>query len=189
MELGLDVLHREIGALHEPEAHGCATARDSRHGPLAQLLRHRVRVREVRLEDEPRDQSPQFGLVEHGAEHGRRQCKVAVLLHVEVHELRWSRPPRLEQQRTDCIGELDHCLVERQHVEMGADRRQLHGHRVDVGSAQSFEDELTTMVRLRIAQDRLAEHIHDRPPSRCPADRHVTCELGVPGGDHHTGAL
>ena len=51
MELGLDVLHREIGALHEPEAHACATARDSLQRPLAQLLRHLVRVREVRLED------------------------------------------------------------------------------------------------------------------------------------------
>ncbi len=49
-QLGVDVLHREVRALHDADAYGRAAGGAARGGPFAQLVQHGVRVGEVGLQ-------------------------------------------------------------------------------------------------------------------------------------------
>ena len=81
----------------------------------------------------PASQSRNSRLVEHAREGVDRQVQVAVLLHVEVdeHGRRLGRGDVVHGAQA--IGDALELVVEGEHVEVGAQGRDLHRHVVDVG--------------------------------------------------------
>ena len=88
-ELGVDVLHRQVGTLDQADLDVAATLLTARRRPLDELVEHGVGVGKVGLQHEARGEAGEFRFVEHPAERLDRQLEVAVLLHVEVDEDRW----------------------------------------------------------------------------------------------------
>ncbi len=137
MELGLDVLHRQVGALHEAHLEPpAARARDGR-APTRRARRARRASRAGRPAGRCRRRGRgRPGVVEGAAERRRREVEVAVLLHVEVDELRRSRLARDEVEAAQPVGDRGDRRLERQRIDVARDGGDLDRDVVDVGPAQ-----------------------------------------------------
>ena len=85
-ELGVDVLHRQVGPLDEAHLDRRPAAAVALGAPLDEAVDDVVGVGEVGLQDDAGPQVVVGRLVEHGREGVDGQVEVAVLLHVEVDE-------------------------------------------------------------------------------------------------------
>ena len=90
-ELGVDVLHRQVGALDEAHLDGRAAGAMALGDPRQQIVDDVVGVGQVRLQHDPRRKLGEPGSSSTRAEGGDGQVEVAVLLHVEVDEHRRPR--------------------------------------------------------------------------------------------------
>ncbi len=88
VHLGLDVLHREVRALHHAHLDASPAASSSSVGPLTERAGDAASVGKVCLEHDTGVEVLQLRLVEQSLKRGDGQVEVAVLLHVEVDELR-----------------------------------------------------------------------------------------------------
>ena len=88
VHLGLDVLHREVRALHHAHLDASPAASSSSVGPLTERAGDAAGVGKVCLEHDTGVEVLELRLVEQSLKRGDGQVEVAVLLHVEVDELR-----------------------------------------------------------------------------------------------------
>ena len=188
-ELGIDVLHRQVGTLDEAHLHGRAAGAMARGDPRQQIVDDVVGVGQVRLDDDPRRKLGEPRLVEHGTEGGDGEVEVAVLLHVQVDE---HRRPRAGGDVVDGLQagrDARHLVVEGEHVEVGAQRRDLHRDVVDVGPAHPIAQRVEPCRGLVVAEDGLAEQVDvDGEAVGLPvAD--MASERRVRGGDDHAARL
>src|SRR5580700_7753852 len=91
MHFGLDALHREVGTLHEPDPDWCATTVLAGGSKFEELVEGTMGIGKVGLKCYPRAEVDEFLLGEDAAEKLEGEVEVAMLLHVEVHELGWAR--------------------------------------------------------------------------------------------------
>ena len=188
-QLGLDLLHPEVGSLHQPNPGPRATGGPAPAGPGDQLVEHGVGVGEVGLQRHAGREVLELGFVEHLLEGGQGQLQVPVLLHVQVDELRRRRGRRQPEEGPEPGDDPLDRVAEGQHVEVGAQRRDLHRHAVDVGARQPQPDVAEPHRGLVVAEDGLAEEVHvDVHPLGSPP-RHVTGERRILGREDHTAHL
>jgi hypothetical protein len=88
VELGIDPLHREIGALHQPHLDLPSGAAMSLGGPFGEPLQSRGGSREDMPAARSRPGGRELLLVQQAHEGSQGQIEVLILLHVEVDELR-----------------------------------------------------------------------------------------------------
>ena len=136
-ELGVDVLHRQVGALDEPDLdRRPAGARGGRR-PTPAGGRGRRGCRGGRPAARCRREVAVRRLVEHGRERVDREVQVAVLLHVEVDEHRRRLGGGDVVHGAQAVGDARQLVVVGEDVDAGAEGRDLHRHVVDVGAADA----------------------------------------------------
>ena len=113
VQLGFDRLHCQIGALDDPHLDPAARPSMSFERPLSQLAGHPAGVRQIGLQHDPGVEPFERRLVEHETESSHRQVEIAVLLHVEVDELRRIERRRGAVERAQPLGDASHRLVKR----------------------------------------------------------------------------
>ena len=182
VQLGLDLLHREVGALDEAHldartACGLASLRES-----DEPLQRRERVGQVGLQDDAGLEPVELLLGEHPLEDLERQVEVAVLLHVEVDELVvvLGSEPVERAQPVEAAG--DRALgVPRD--DLAHERGDLDRDVVDVGTLEQPAGAVGATRRLVLAEDGLAEEVDVEPEALLPRGGEVPAEGGVAGVD------
>ncbi len=159
MLLGVDLLHREVGALDDAHLDRRTACGDSTDCPLPEALDHVVGVGEIGLQHDARRHATVRRLVEHAHERLDGQLEVGVLLHVEVDERRRRRRDGGVVDAPQGGADALDGVLERVHVEQGADRRDLHGDVVDVGTLQRGDHPRDALLCLGVGEDRLAEDV------------------------------
>ncbi len=155
----VDLLHREVRALHDADLDGRAARRAPLLRPCRQPLEAGERVGEVRLQHDPGLEVLQLRLVEHAREHLDREVEVLVLLHVEVDELGGRRLRRQLVQRGQALDDLVDGLVERPHRQLRDDARHLDGDVVHVVAGEQLARAREAARGLLLAEDGLAEQV------------------------------
>ena len=152
----------------------------ARDGPGGEGPLHAVRVGQVGLEHDPGAERQELRLVQHLAERGHRQVEVAVLLHVEVDELRRDPPVGVAVpmpggravERAQPLGDARHRGAKGDQIDLAEDGRDLHRDVLDVVAGEQREVGLQAARRLRLAEDRLAELVEVQPqPARRRSSR------------------
>ena len=87
MHGGLHLLHRQVGAFHQAYLDARAALLHAFLRPGAQLHLFLPGIRQIGLKDDPGFQMHEFLFHQGALERLRRQVKVPVFLHVQVHEL------------------------------------------------------------------------------------------------------
>ena len=154
-------------------------------GPLTQLTSRAEHVGEVRLQHDAGIEVHELGFVEHAPEHRDGQVEVAVLLHVEVDELRRIEGCRHAVQLAKTLTDALDRVVEGERADAGADRRDLHRHVAHVVAPQACEHHVEPAARLGVADDRLAEHVQVAPHALLPTSGQVIGQLRVVGRKDH----
>ena len=170
----VDALHRQVRALDDAQLDRRAAAAPARDGPCGEGPLHAMRVGQVGLQHDSRAQGQELRLVQNLAERGHREVEVAVLLHVEVDELR--RDPSVgvavpmaggrPVERSEPLGDACHGRAKGDEIDLAEDRRDLHRDVLDVVASEQREVRLEAARRLRLAQDRLAELVEVQPHAR-----------------------
>ena len=155
VQLGLHLLHREVGALDQPHLEPGVPGPSAGDG--RQLVERVGRVGQVRLQHDPHRRLAQRGVRREPLEHPDRQGEVAVLLHVEVEERAVRRGRQVQRPQP-----LDHP----RDRAFGVPRGQLAGHGgdldrhvVDVGPLDEGGDPGEPRGRLPLPQDRLTQQV------------------------------
>ena len=182
---GLDALHGQVGALHDAHLDRRAAAGPALARPRGEGALHAVRVGQVGLEHDARAQGQELRLVQHLAERRHREVEVAVLLHVEVDELRRDPPVRMAVpmprrrpvERAQPLGHARHRGAKGDEVDLAEDRRDLHRDVLDVVAGEQGEVRVQAARRLRLAEDRLAELVEVQPDARAAALVQVAPEV------------
>ncbi len=190
VQIGLDPLHREVGALDDAQLDRRAPALAPREGPGHERPLRAVRLRQIGLQHDAGRQGVELVLVEHLAERGDGEVEVAVLLHVEVHEL-GRHPPvrvaivmplRLAVEGAQPVLHHLHGVAERGEVDLARHRGDLHRDVLDVVAGQQREIRLEPPRRLGLAQDGLAELVQVETDARGAALGEVAAQVRVLAG-------
>ena len=187
VQIGLDPLHGQVGALDDAQLDRRASAPDARHRPGHQHPLRAVRFRQIGLQHDAGRQRLELVLVQHLAERGHGQVEVAVLLHVEVHELRRDAPVRvpvvmalrLAIERAESLLHDLHGVTERGEVDLARHRGDLDRDVLDVVAGQQREVGVESARRLRLAQDGLAELVQVEPDAVGPPLGQVAAQVRV----------
>jgi hypothetical protein len=183
----VDGLHREVGALDHAHLDRGPSGVDPGRGPVGEPLQGAEGVGQVGLQHDAGLEAAQLRLVEEAREDRDRQVEVAVLLHVEVDELRLRRAGGQLVERGQLLDDALDGLVEGPHRELTDDRRDLDRHVVDVVAGQQGPGAREPVLGLGAAEHGLAEQVQvqARPVSSDRGDGGA--ELGGPGvGDEVT---
>ena len=162
VDRGVHVLHRQVRALHDAHLDRRPAGGPPHGRPLLQLLHRAERIRKIRLQHDPGLERPELRLVEQSREHRDRQVEVAVLLHVEVDELRAAgclRPRRELVERRERADDLLHGLVERPHRQLADHAGHLDRDVVHVVAGEEVVGALEAPTGLVLAEDSLAEEV------------------------------
>ena len=153
--------------------------------PRGELPLDPVGVGQVGLEDDARAERQELRLIQYLLERRHREVQVAVLLHVEVDELRRDAPVGmpvavargLAVERAEPLGDPPHRRAEGDEVDLAEDRRDLHRDVFHVVAGEQREVCGQAPRRLRLAQDRLAELVEVEPHPRPAPLLEVTPEV------------
>jgi hypothetical protein len=198
VERGVDPLHGEVGALDDAHLDRRPAAADALGGPGGEGLLHRERLGQVRLEHDAGREVVELRLAEDLAERGDGQVEVAVLLHVQVDELRRAAPvgvPVLVAERVPVQGAqpLLHALdgvAERDQVDLAEHRGHLDRDVLDVLAREQREVGVEAARRLALAEDRLAELVEvQADPRLAPRGQVVAQLLLLAGQDQRLGLV
>ena len=118
VELGLHLLHREVGALDESDLDGRAPRGVALIRPRDESVECGVGVGNVGLEHDARGHLRELRLVEHADEGLDGELQVAVLLHVEIDEGPVSLCDAVE--RGQALGDPSERVLPGEHIEIGA---------------------------------------------------------------------
>ena len=116
---GLDTLHRQVRALHEPHADAGPTCRDPLASPGGQLLKRAERIGVIGLQHDACLKGVQLGVGEHALEHRHRDIEIVVARDVERDQLRLRGRRGQPIQRRDPLHEMLDGLVEGPQVRIG----------------------------------------------------------------------
>ena len=144
VECGIDPLHFHVGTLHDPDRHGFTAGGHPPSGPLADPSLPAERVGHIRLQRDPRPHplEPRPG---QGAHEGLgRERQIAILLHVEVEQLRHPAAIRRGEgrPRSGAVEGLQAVAEPGERVRAGdwqdlrVDRRDLDRQHLDVGGLE-----------------------------------------------------
>ncbi len=144
VQIGLDPLHGEVGALDDAQLDRRTPVLDARHRPGRQRPLDAVRLRQVGLQHDAGGERAELVLVQHLAERGDGQVEIAVLLHVEVHELGRDPPVRvlvvmalrLAIERAKPLLHDLHGVAERGEIDLARHRGDLDRDVLDVVASQ-----------------------------------------------------
>ncbi len=117
-------------------------------------------------------------------EHGDGEVEVAVLLHVEVDELRCRRRGSGPVQRRQPLDDAIDCLVERPHRQLAGDRRHLDRHVVDVVAFEQLAGAFESLVGFAVAEHGLAEQVEVEADAALAQLRERAVELARGRVDH-----
>ena len=158
-------------------------------GPAAQLLQPGDRVRQVGLENDARPGPLVALLAQDLTKHGQGQIEVPVLLHVQVDEL--LRPVAVGQvvQPAQAGGDPVNLGVEGEHVELRADRGDLHRDVVDRRLGEDRLDPAQAGFGFVLPEDRFAEHVDVHPDALAPAAGDVPGQPAGRGRQYDAGHL
>jgi hypothetical protein len=144
-------------------------------------------VGEVGLQHDAGFEVLQAGLVEDAREGRDRQVEVAVLLHVEVDELRlalsFGSGGELVE-RSELLDDIGHRLVERPHRQLAHDAGHLDRDVVDVVAGEEVAGALQTVPRFALAEHGLAEEVEVQAVAALAQLRDRGAELGGRGIQH-----
>ncbi len=177
VDRGVDVLHGEVRALHHAHLDRGAARRAARDRPRGQLLHRAERVGQVGLQHDAGLEAAQLRLVEQRGEHRDGEVEVAVLLHVEVDELRRGALRGELVERRELRDDLGDGLVERPHRELAHDARHLDRHVVDVVAGEELVGAAQAAVGLVLAEHGLAEEVEVEAVARLAERRDGGAEL------------
>ena len=152
-------LHRQVRALDHPDLDVRAAAGTAMHRPLGEALQRIERIGQVGLQDDAGFEAGEPGLVEDAREDRDRQVEVAVLLHVEVDELRLRRRRRELVERCETRDHPLDGLVERPHGQLRGDGRHLDRDVVDIVARKKGARALESAGRLLLAEHRLTQKV------------------------------
>ena len=162
----LDVLHREVRALHEAHLDAGSPVDHAVLRPGGELLEGRERVGEVGLQHDPGLETGEPRILQDPREDGDREVEVAILLHVEVDEGAVCR--RRHVQREQPLHDPVDDLVEAPHRDAADDGGDLDRHVVDVRTPDELMDAVEPPLRLRLAQHGLTEEVEVQTRPRLP---------------------
>ncbi len=120
VQFGLDLLHRQVGALDQADLDRCAASSMTCIGPGDEPVERSMGVGDVGLQDDAGGHVEELRLIQHADEGLDRQVEVAVLLHVEVDEGPVSPGDPVESR--EALGDAGERVVPGQDVEVGAQR-------------------------------------------------------------------
>jgi hypothetical protein len=126
-----------------------------------------------------------------------RDREIAVLLHVQIDELRRLRavgagealPAGRAEQALQAVAERRDRLLSGQRGDLREDRRDLDGHHLDVGVLQRGEIAFEASLGLRLPEQRLAKEVHVHAHAFVPAGAQVAGQQLRLGRQHHIGGL
>jgi hypothetical protein len=189
VDLGVDPLDGEVGALDDPDLDRPPTAPVTLLGPGAEVGEHGGRIREVGLHHDAGVEVDELVLAEDATEGRDGQVQVVVGLHVEVHERRRDRGAGCSVQGAKSLREHVDGAVERQRVDLRVDRGDLDRDVVDVRPGDGREDRLEPVPGLVLAEHGLAQRVDVLVVARSSAAREVTSQSGVLARQDHPGGL
>ena len=156
---GVDVLHREVGALNDAHLDAGAAASATRHRPAGQFLQRGEGIRQVGLKHDACFELEQFWLVEELLKDRDREVEVFELFHVEVDELLLRRAQREQVERGEAVDNTVDGLVEGPHGKLGHDRRHLDGDVVNVIPVQERACSGEAVVGLVVTENSFTEEV------------------------------
>ena len=185
MHGGLDALHGEVGALDDAQLDGRASAATALDRPGGERALHPVRLGQIRLEHDTRPERDELLLVEHLAKGRHRQVEVAMLLHVEVDELRRQVAVGVAVAMAQGLLVEDaqprlhalHGVTEGHQVDLAEDGGHLHRDVLHVLAGEEGEIGFEPTRRFTLSQDRLAEQVEVQAHTRATALGQVALEL------------
>ena len=194
---GLDALHREVRALDDAELDRRAPAVRTRARPGGQRPLRAGGVRKVRLQHDTRAERQEFGLVEDLLEGGHRRRQIAILLHVEVDELRRSATrmvaeemaERLAIERAQAVLHQLDRVTERNQVDLAQNRGDLDRDVFDVIAGEERQVRREATRCLTLAEDRLAELVQVQPDTGAAALLEIAPEVGFLARNDHGATL
>ena len=116
---------------------------------------------------------------------GERQ--IAVLLHIEVDELRRAERHRQSIEAADLFGDCRNCFVEGKRAYLRMNGRDFHRNVVHVLTAQCGLDEVHSLGRFVLTENGLSKNVDVRSVPGARAAGQMTFEAGV--AIKHDGAL
>ena len=189
VHLGFDTLIGEVRSLDDADLRRGPALCPPPVRPLAQPLECRMRIGDVGLEHDPGREFTELIAVEHPHERFDAQLEVAVLLHVEVDEGARRGVARGTVEADELPFDPRQRVIPCEHVEVCADGGDLHAHVVDIGPADQLGDAAGALLRLVIAENRLAEHVHVEPEAIGLAPGQVLGEGRVVGREDDAGRV
>ena len=183
VERRLDPLHRQVGALDDADLDPGAALGAPFGGPRLQAHHGAEGVRQVGLKDDAGLEAEQLGLVEDRGEDRHREVEIAVLLHVEVDELRLWGARRLLEQRRQALHDVLDGLVEGPRGMRSDGGRDLDRHVVHVGTGQQRMRALEPASGLLVAKHGLAQQVDVEPRPASPDLRDGLAQTRVGGID------
>ena len=185
-ELAVHLFHRQVRALDEADLDARTAAGDALGGEGGEPLDGIQRVRQVRLDDDAGLVVEQLRLAQQAGEDRDRELEVLVLLHVEVDEGGAGGLGGGEaQQRAQALAHHVRGLLECPQVDLGRDRRHLHGHVVDVVAVEEALDLVGVVLSLGLAEHRLAQQVDVELGSVGAQGTDRSAERTRPGVDDH----
>ena len=194
---GLDALHLEVRSLHDAQRDGRAARRGARERPLRDALLGRERVGQVGLERQARADVRERGPAERAHERLGRDRHVAVLLHVEIDELRDLGAVAASEaglggravEPLQPLAQDAQRVLARERIDLREDRRDLHRDDLDVRALQGAQVALQAPLRLGLAEEGLPEEVHVHAHALVAAGAQVRAQLVGLGGQHDVGGL
>ncbi len=165
VELALGGLHRQVGALHDPDLDRRPALLAPGARPGQESCEDRMALGQVGLQHDPGGHLGELRLGEHEGEHVDGQGEVAVLLHVEIDErVRRGRQGRAVEP-SQPLGDSLHRALVIVGAQLCRDRRDLHRDIGDLRAAEHLDDPVEAVGRLLLAEHGLAEHVDVEPRS------------------------
>lgn len=181
VQLGLDLLHREVRALDQADLEPRTAVGDPAPGDRGDLLERRGGVGQVGLQHDPGLLVPDLRVGDERVEHPDGEGEVAVLLHVEVEER--AVPRRRPVQRTQPLDDAPHAALGVPGGQLAGDRGHLDRDVVDVGPGHQLRHAAQPAVRLLLAEHGLAEQVEVQPEAVGARAGDVAGQAGPGVGD------
>ena len=157
VDLGIDLLHGQVGALDDADLDARAAGGDTLGGPLLEALHGAQGVGQVGLQDDSGLVAAHFLLVEDRGEDRDGQVEILVVLHVQVEEGAVVAGQAVERQEgLDAVGD---DFLEAPGVVGAGDGGDLDRDVVDVLAGDQAGDLGQTAGGLLLPQDGLAQEV------------------------------
>lgn len=194
---GLGALGLHVGALDQPDRDPSTPGRHALARPGGDALQRFEGIGNVALQRDASAHAAQPLTIERAHESLGRQLLVAVLLHVEVDELRHDAAIRPREARAvgaavqafEAIAEHRDGVFAGQRRDLRVQGRDLDRDHLDLGPLQTLQDLLQPPLGLGFAEDRFAEEVDVHPHAFAAAVFEVAGQQLLFAGQDDVGRL